>query len=75
MFYVEAEDLHPIIERLERHEMRHAGRNPEDPNPGGTFIHPATFHGVLMGVSRTNLAWTWSGHPELAGQGATAASH
>ena len=75
MCYVEAEELAPIIERLDKHQMRHADRDPEDPNPGGTFIHPATFHGVLMGVSRTNLAWTWSGHPELAGEGSAAASH
>jgi len=47
--------------------MRYAGRDPGDPNPAGIFIHPSTFHGVLMGCSRTNLAWTWSGRPELAG--------
>jgi hypothetical protein len=39
------------------------------------FIHPTALHGVLMGISRTNWAWTWSGHPELAGAGAQAAAH
>ena len=75
MCYAEADDLNPIIARLNKRQMRYAGRDPEDPNPGGIFVHPATFHGVLMGISRTNLAWTWSGHPELAGEGAQAASH
>jgi hypothetical protein len=72
MCYVEAEEIAPIIERLEARSMRYAGRDPGDPNPAGIFIHPATMHGVLIGCSRTNLAWTWSGHPELAGQSAPA---
>jgi hypothetical protein len=75
MCYVETDHLSELIERLQELNMRHTGRSPEDPNPGGTFIHPSNFHGVLMGVSRTNLAWTWSGRPELAGAGATAAEH
>lgn len=73
MCYIEAEDIAPIADRLEKRGMRYAGRDAGDPNPAGIFIHPATFHGVLMGCSRTNLAWTWSGHPELAGQDAPAA--
>jgi 4-hydroxyphenylpyruvate dioxygenase-like putative hemolysin len=73
MCYIEAEEIAPIIERLEARHMRFAGRDPKDPNPAGIFIHPSTFHGVLMGCSRTNLAWQWSGRPELAGAGATAA--
>jgi 4-hydroxyphenylpyruvate dioxygenase-like putative hemolysin len=72
MCYCEAEEIAPIAERLEKRGMRFAGRDPDDPNPAGIFVHPATFHGMLMGVSRTNLAWQWSGHPELAGAGARA---
>ena len=72
MCYVEAEEIAPIIERLEARNMRFAGRDPGDPNPAGIFIHPSTMHGVLIGCSRTNLAWIWSGHPELAGQTAPA---
>jgi hypothetical protein len=75
MCYIEAEDIAPIAERLEKRAMRYAGRDPGDPNPAGIFIHPSTFHGVLMGCSRTNLAWTWSGRPDLAGAAATAAEH
>jgi hypothetical protein len=74
MCYVEAEEIAPIVERLERKQMRYAGRDPADPNPAGIFLHPSTLHGVLMGCSRTNLAWNWSGHPELAGA-ASAAGH
>jgi 4-hydroxyphenylpyruvate dioxygenase-like putative hemolysin len=72
MCYAEAEEIAPIIERLDKRGMRFAGRDPNDPNPAGIFLHPSTLHGMLMGISRTNLAWQWSGHPELAPQGAPA---
>ena len=65
MCYVETDDVPAIIDRLERRNARFARRQDEH-NPEGLFIHPKTLHGVLMGVSRTNLAWVWSGHPELA---------
>lgn len=65
MCYVETADVSAIIERLERSQSRWAGRS-DDPNPEGLFIHPTALHGMLMGVSRTNLAWNWSGRPELA---------
>ena len=66
MCYVETDDVPGLIERLERHDARFARRRDEH-NPEGLFIHPKSLHGVLMGVSRTNLAWNWSGRPELAG--------
>jgi 4-hydroxyphenylpyruvate dioxygenase-like putative hemolysin len=75
MCYIEAESIAPIVERLDKRGMRYAGRDPQSPNPEGIFLHPSTLHGVLMGCSRTNLAWTWSGRPELAGAGAAAAEH
>ena len=65
MCYVETNDVGAIVERLERRGARWAGRS-DDPNPEGLFIHPASLHGMLLGVSRTNLAWQWSGRPELA---------
>lgn len=65
MCYVETSDVSGLIERLERRGTRYASRS-DSVNPEGLFIHPSTFHGVLMGVSRTNLAWLWSGRPELA---------
>lgn len=75
MCYIEAAQIAPLVERLDKRGMRYAGRDPQSPNPEGIFLHPSTLHGVLMGCSRTNLAWTWSGRPELAGAGATAANH
>lgn len=68
MCYVETDDVASIMERLRRRDARWAGRS-DDPNPEGLFIHPSSLHGVLMGVSRTNLAWQWSGRPELAPTG------
>jgi catechol 2,3-dioxygenase-like lactoylglutathione lyase family enzyme len=65
MCYVETEDVRAIQDRLEAREARYTGRT-DDPNPEGIFIHPTALHGMLMGVSRTNLAWRWSGRPELA---------
>ncbi len=67
MCYIEAEEIAPIVQRLDKRGMRYAGRDPQSPNPEGIFLHPATLHGMLMGCSRTNLAWVWSGRPELAG--------
>jgi len=63
MCYVETDGVAAIAERLERRKARYAGRAD---NEDGLFIHPTSLCGVLMGVSRTNLAWRWSGRPELA---------
>ncbi len=67
MCYVETDDVPAVIERLERRNARFARRRDEH-NPEGLFVHPSSLHGVLLGVSRTNLAWVWSGRPELARQ-------
>ena len=65
MGYVETDDVAAVQARLEARGARYAGRT-DDPHPEGLFIHPTALHGMLLGVSRTNLAWTWSGRPELA---------
>ena len=65
MCYAETDDVPGIIERLERRGARFARRRDEQ-NPEGLFVHPSALHGVLLGISRTNLAWLWSGRPELA---------
>ena len=64
MCYAETGNAGVIRERLEARGSRYtAGRE----NGGGNlFIHPTALHGVLIGISRANLAWTWSGRPELA---------
>ncbi len=66
MCYVETDHVAEIMAALDRRGARYARRRDEH-NPEGLFIHPLALHGVLMGVSRTNLAWMWSGRPELAG--------
>jgi catechol 2,3-dioxygenase-like lactoylglutathione lyase family enzyme len=65
MGYVETDDVAAVQRRLDERGARYAGRS-DAPNPEGLFIHPTALHGMLMGVSRTNLAWSWSGRPELA---------
>lgn len=64
MFYTECDDMPGLGKRLDAAGARYAG----DPNVEGQslFIHPASTHGVLIGVSATNVAWRWSGRPELA---------
>lgn len=69
MCYIETDDVMKLAGRLKAKGMRyaHSEARAED---AGLFIHPSGLHGMLMGVSRTNFAWVWSGRPELAGPGA-----
>lgn len=32
--------------------------------PDNLFLHPRALGGMMLGVSRTSFAWTWSGHPD-----------
>jgi len=68
MCYVETDDVDAIAGRLEARNGRFMGRG-ERGKMDGLFIHPSAFHGVLVGVSRTTVAWNWSGHPELVAGG------
>lgn len=65
MCYVQTDDLSDIIDRLTKHECRWTRRTTTDVERDGLWIHPSAINGVLMGVSRTTLAWGWSGKPEL----------
>lgn len=65
MLYVEVEQTAPLKERLDAGGARYAGG--QEPT-SSVFIHPTATHGVLIGVSPKNQAWTWSGRPELAKQ-------
>ncbi|HVN87444.1 MAG TPA: hypothetical protein VMW17_21630 [Candidatus Binatia bacterium] len=62
MCFAEADDLAPIIARLREHAARDWTGAPDETN--SLFIHPKALGGMMMGVSRTTVAWTWSGHPE-----------
>jgi len=64
MCYCEADDLTAIRSRLREHAPG-AWTGPDDgAPPDNIFIHPAALGGIMLGVSRTTFAWTWSGHPE-----------
>jgi hypothetical protein len=73
MCYIECESVDPIAQRLDAKRMRYARGGENTHNPDNMFIHPSSLHGVLMGCSRTNAAWVWSGRPELFNR--TAAPH
>lgn len=66
MCYVEVDAVAPIIERLERRGARWTPRG-ADPRAerDGLWVHPSALHGLLLGISRSTLAWEWSGRPEL----------
>lgn len=64
MCFAEADDLSPLRERLlERAATGWTGPR-DSASPASLFIHPPALGGVMLGVSRTTQAWTWSGHPD-----------
>lgn len=65
MCYAECEDTASLVAHLRECQVRfNAPEGGSDPD--NLYIHPTALTGVLMGISRTNHAWTWSGRPELA---------
>jgi len=64
MCFVETPDAAAIRARLDARENRY--QLLESSGANGLYIHPSALHGILMGVSLTNVAWRWSGRPELA---------
>ncbi len=65
MCYAECDDMAALVERLRSTGARFAVPS-GDADPPNLFVHPSSLGGVLLGVSRTHHAWTWSGRPELA---------
>ena len=63
MCFAEAADLRPVRTRLLEYAA-HDWSGPRDGVPDSLFIHPKALSGMMLGVSRTTHAWTWSGHPE-----------
>jgi catechol 2,3-dioxygenase-like lactoylglutathione lyase family enzyme len=66
MFYVETDDVSALEQRLQARGARFAANRRDEAGLAGLFIHPSAFLGVLIGVSRTEHAWTWSGDPDRA---------
>jgi len=66
MAYVETHDLAAIVARLDGAGARWTPRGAErESERDGLWVHPSALHGLLLGVSRTTLAWEWSGRREL----------
>ena len=65
MSYSECPDTGALVERLRSRGARYVAPEGEEA-PANLFIPPSELSGLLLGVSRTNHAWTWSGRPELA---------
>jgi catechol 2,3-dioxygenase-like lactoylglutathione lyase family enzyme len=65
MCYAETEDVGAIVRRLTRRGARFTPRG-GDPSAerDGLWIHPSALSGLLLGISRTTVAWEWSGRPE-----------
>ena len=72
MFFVETDDVDALAKRLEARGSKFAPRPRDKAGMPELFIHPTAFNGVLVGVSRTEHAWTWSGDPERARRAAHA---
>jgi hypothetical protein len=64
MAYAESDQVGAIRERLLAQAPADWTGDREGPAPDGLFIHPKALGGMLLGVSRTTFAWTWSGSPE-----------
>ena len=66
MCYVETHDWPAVRGRLLEANARYTPRGSDPVTvPDGGWIHPKELHGLLLGVSRTGLAWDWSGRKEL----------
>jgi catechol 2,3-dioxygenase-like lactoylglutathione lyase family enzyme len=65
MCYCECDDTQAMLERLRSRGVQHTAPRGEV-DPPNLFVHPSGLHGVLLGISRTHYAWTWSGRPDLA---------
>ena len=66
MFFVETDDVGALEARLQARGSRFAAHTRDEAGLAELFIHPSAFLGVLIGVSRTDHAWTWSGDPSRA---------
>ena len=66
MCYVETHDWPALRDRLLAANARYTPRG-SDPatDPDGGWVHPKELHGLLLGISRTGLAWEWSGREDL----------
>ncbi len=74
MAYGESDRSAEIRGRLNEHAPRDWTGPAEGEAADNLFLHPRALDGVLIGVSRTSFAWTWSGRPERVRPAAGAAA-
>ncbi|NJN52707.1 MAG: hypothetical protein HC809_14075, partial [Gammaproteobacteria bacterium] len=60
--YAQTQRLPEIRERLKA--LAPGDWTGSDDNDDGLFIHPKATGGLMIGVSRTSFAWSWSGSPD-----------
>jgi len=63
MCYGESDRADEIRERARSHAAKD-WTGPDEGTVDNLFLHPKALAGVMLGVSRTSFAWTWSGSPE-----------
>jgi len=70
MFFVETDNADALAERLRSIEAHFAPWTKDARGLAELFIHPSAMCGVLVGVSRTEHAWKWSGDPQRSARAA-----
>lgn len=68
MSFAECDRLLAIEARLKQAGERSTPTRPEgrspDKGPDSLFVHPPSLGGMMLGLSRPSMAWSWSGAPE-----------
>lgn len=64
MAYAESSDAASIRTQCIAHAPGDWTGPRDAPVPDNLFLHPRALGGMMLGVSRTTFAWTWSGHPD-----------
>jgi hypothetical protein len=64
MCYAESDRTDEIRARALEHAPKDWTGATDVEVPDNLFLHPSALGGVMLGVSRTTFAWTWSGSPE-----------
>jgi hypothetical protein len=65
MCYCEVHDIEDVVGRFLDAGVRWTARGSDKQKErDGLWSHPGDLHGLLLGISRTTVAWEWSGRPE-----------